>query len=98
MKLDDKLEYYLGNLDDEKIKKEALSFADELRKKGNILFIIGIILTSLSFIAFLVLTIIFIINKTFSLYQIIPFTLMIIFSVLLYLGLLYKRYAQMLKE
>ncbi len=98
MKLDDKLEYYLGNMDDEKIKKEALSFADELRKKGNILFIIGIILTSLSFIAFLVLTIIFIINKTFSLYQIIPFTLMIIFSVLLYLGLLYKRYAQMLKE
>jgi NADH:ubiquinone oxidoreductase subunit 3 (subunit A) len=98
MKLDDKLEYYLGNMDDEKIKKEALSFADELRKKGNILFIIGIILTSLSFIVFLVLTIIFIINKTFSLYQIIPFTLMIIFSVLLYLGLLYKRYAQMLKE
>ncbi len=98
MKLDDKLEYYLGNMDDEKIKKEALSFADELRKKGNILFILGIILTSLSFIAFLVLTIIFIINKTFSLYQIIPFTLMIVFSVLLYFGLLYKRYAQMLKE
>ena len=98
MKLEDKLEYYLENMDNEEIKKEALSFATKLKKKGNILFILGIVLTSLSFSAFLTLTIIFIINKTFSLYQIIPFTLMIVFSILIYIGLLYKRYSQMLKE
>lgn len=94
MKLEEKIEYYNENMDNQEIYNEGLKFQKSLKIKGNILFILGIIFTSLSFISFIILTIIFIIKKELSLYQLIPFTLMVIFSILIFLGLLFKKLSQ----
>jgi len=98
MKLDEKIEYYCENLDNPEIEKEAIEFAAKLKLKGNILFIVGIILTASSFIAFIALTIIFLIQKQFSLFQIIPFATMVIFSILIYIGLYFKRLSILINE
>lgn len=98
MKLEDKIEYYLDKMDTENGKAEALSFAKALRFKGNILFYLGLSISIIAFITFLVLTIIFIINKQVSFYQFIPFSTMVIAFVPLYIGLLYRRLAFMILE
>ena len=97
MKIEDKIEYYLDKMDSGN-KDEALSFAKKLRLKGNILFYLGLIISIASFITFLVLTIIFIVNKQISFYQFIPFGVMIIAFIPFYLGMLYRRLSLMILE
>ena len=91
MKIEDKIEYYNENLDNPDIKKEAILYSKSLKKKGNILFILGIILTSISFVTFITLTIIYISKKELSAYQLIPLFLMIVFSIMIFIGLFYKK-------
>ena len=94
MKLEDKIEYYNENLDNPEIKKEALLYSKKLKKIGNILFIIGIIFTTISFVTFVTLTIIFIVKKELSALQLIPLSLMIIFSIMIFVGIFYKKISQ----
>lgn len=94
MKLEEKIEYYNENIDNPEIYSEGLKFKKDLFVKGNILFIIGIILTGLSFITFITLTIIFIVKKELSLFQLIPFVTMVLFSILIYIGILFKKLSQ----
>ena len=94
MKLEEKIEYYNENLDNPDIRKEALLYSTKLKKIGNILFILGIIFTSISFITFITLTIIFLIKKELSLFQIIPLTLMLLFSIMIFVGIFYKKISQ----
>ena len=91
MKIEDKIEYYNENLDNPDIKKEAILYSKSLKKKGNILFILCIILTSISFVTFITLTIIYISKKELSAYQLIPLFLMIVFSIMIFIGLFYKK-------
>ncbi len=94
MKLEDKIEYYNENLDNPKIKKEALLYSKKLKRIGNILFIIGILFTTISFVTFVTLTIIFIVKKELSALQLIPLSLMIIFSIMIFVGIFYKKISQ----
>lgn len=94
MKLEEKIEYYNENIDNPLIYNEGLKFKKDLLIKGNIFFISGIILTCLSFIAFVTLTIIFLVKKELSLFQLIPFTTMILFSILIFIGILFKKLSQ----
>lgn len=94
MKLEDKIEYYNENLDNPEIKKEALLYSKKLKRIGNILFIFGIIFTTISFVTFVTLTIIFIVKKELSALQLIPLSLMIIFSIMIFVGIFYKKISQ----
>ena len=98
MKLEDKIEYYSDNLDNEAIRSEATVFASNLRRKGNILFYIGLIITISSLIAFITLSIIFLIKKEISFYQFIPFGIMLVSIIPLYIGVYYRKLSQIILE
>ena len=98
MKLEDKIEYYASNMEDDNIKSEAIIFATSLRKKGNILMLSGIIITTLAAIAFITLSIIFLVKKEISFYQFIPFGIMVVFAIPLYIGVYLRKLSQIILE
>ena len=98
MKLEEKIEYYASNMEDDNIKSEAIIFAEKLRKKGVILMLLGIIITTLATIAFITLSVIFLVKREISFYQFIPFGIMILFSIPLYIGVYFRKLSQILLE
>jgi len=98
MKLEDKIEYLNDNIENEEIKKEALFLKQKLHKKGNIFFLVGLIGNIISFIVLVTISIIFIIKKELSLYNLIPLFLILPFSILTIVGVFYKNLSQSINE